>query len=178
MPFAETQRLVIRRFRAEDAPAFAAYRSDPDVARYQSWIPPLPPGRAAELVGEFASGDPTVAGWYQYAIALREAPDVLIGDVGVLLHQNLMQAEIGFSLNRRYQGHGYATEAVRAMLEYLFTELKLRRVSAECDARNTASARLLERVGFQREGLRRQHTWAKGEWTDDVLFGLLAAEFR
>lgn len=176
MPFVETERLVIRRFRAEDAAAFAAYRSDPDVARYQSWTPPLCLQDAAELVREFATGDPGVAGWFQYAIAPREAADVLIGDIGVLLHENLMQAEIGFSLDRRYQGRGYATEAVRAMLAYLFEELKLRRVSAECDARNEPSARLLQRVGFHREGLRRRHTWAKGEWTDDLLFGVLAAE--
>jgi aminoglycoside 6'-N-acetyltransferase len=177
VPFAETERLVVRRFRAQDAPAFAAYRSDPDVARYQSWSPPLPLKEATRLMREFAKGDPRVAGWFQYAIALREAPDVLIGDVGVLLHDNLRQAEIGFSLDPRYQGRGYATEAVRAMLGYLFTELKLRRVSAECDARNVPSARLLERAGFRREGLRRQHTWAKGEWTDDLLFGVLASEF-
>lgn len=178
MPFAETPRLVIRRFRTRDALTFSAYRSDPDVARYQSWTPPLPLDKAAKLVRAFASGDPRAAGWFQYAIAPREAQDVLIGDIGVLLHENRMQAEIGFTLDRRYQGRGYATEAVRAMLGYLFGELKLRRVSAECDARNARSARLLERVGFRREGLRRQHTWAKGEWTDDLLFGLLASEFE
>jgi len=178
VPFAETPRLVIRRFRAEDAPAFAAYRSDPEVARYQSWTSPFPLERAVLLVGEFAAGDPWAAGWFQYAIALREAQDVLIGDIGVLLHENRMQAEIGFTLDPRFQGRGYATEAVRAILGYLFGELKLRRVSAECDARNAPSARLLERVGFRREGLRRQHTWAKGEWTDDLLFGLLASEFQ
>ena len=48
---------------------------------------------------------------------------------------------------------------------------------AECDARNVASARLLERVGFTREGLRRRHTWIKGEWTDDLLYGLLEEDF-
>ncbi|HEV8558436.1 MAG TPA: GNAT family protein [Actinophytocola sp.] len=53
----------------------------------------------------------------------------------------------------------------------------IRRVSAECDARNTASARLLERLGFRREGLRIEHTWIKGEWTDDLLFGLLARDW-
>jgi aminoglycoside 6'-N-acetyltransferase len=178
VPFAVTERLVIRRFRTEDTAAFAAYRSDPEVALYQSWTAPLPLEQAAELIGEFATGDPRAPGWFQYAIALREADDVLIGDIGVALHANLMQADIGFTLDKRYQGRGYATEAVRAMLRLLFTELKLRRVSAECDARNHASARLLERVGFQREGLRRKHTWAKGEWTDDLLYGVLAADFQ
>ncbi|GIH02497.1 N-acetyltransferase [Rhizocola hellebori] len=177
MPFAETPRLVIRRFQATDVAAFAAYRCDPEVARYQSWSPAMTMQEAAALVDEFATGDPDVPGWFQYAIAMRAADPVLIGDVGVHLHENMMQAEIGFTLNRQHQGHGYATEAVQAMLHHLFAYRRLKRVSAECDARNSASARLLQRVGFQREGLRRQHTWIKGEWTDDLLFGLLAAEF-
>jgi aminoglycoside 6'-N-acetyltransferase len=177
VPFAETERLVIRRFEVTDVPAFAAYRSDAEVARYQSWNPAVSREEAGALVEEFAAGDPKAAGWFQYAIALREATPVLLGDIGVLTHQNMMQAEIGFTLARPHQGHGYATEAVQAMLRRLFTQRALRRVSAECDARNAASARLLERVGFRREGLRRQHTWIKGEWTDDLLFGLLAAEY-
>jgi aminoglycoside 6'-N-acetyltransferase len=100
----------------------------------------------------------------------------MIGDVGVCRHANGMQAEIGFSLATAYQGQGYATEAVRAVLHRLFAVDGLHKVEAECDARNTASARLLERVGFTREGLRRRHTWIKGEWTDDLLYGLLAAD--
>jgi RimJ/RimL family protein N-acetyltransferase len=84
------------------------------------------------------------------------------------------QAEIGFSLATPFQGRGYAAEAVRLMIRHLFTERGLHRISAECDARNAASARLLERVGFQREG---DNTWIKGEWTDDLLFGLLARDY-
>jgi ribosomal protein S18 acetylase RimI-like enzyme len=89
-----------------------------------------------------------------------------------------MQAEIGFTLAKAYQGHGYATEAVGQVLEHLFTWRNLRRISAECDARNVPSARLLRRLGFVEEGCRRAHTWVKGEWTDDLLFGLLATNWR
>jgi RimJ/RimL family protein N-acetyltransferase len=66
---------------------------------------------------------------------------------------------------------------VRAVLQDLFGRRGLRRVSAECDARNSASARLLERLGFQQEGHRPEFTWIKGEWTDDLLFGLLASRW-
>ncbi|HWD78123.1 MAG TPA: GNAT family protein, partial [Kribbella sp.] len=79
----------------------------------------------------------------------------------------------GFTFATEYQGKGYASEAVRGLLEYVFVDRRLHKVSAECDARNTASARLLERVGFTREGLRLSHTWIKGEWTDDLLYGYL-----
>jgi RimJ/RimL family protein N-acetyltransferase len=101
----------------------------------------------------------------------------LVGDVGVCLHSNRMQAEIGFTLAKAYQGHGYATEAVGQVLEHLFTWRNLRRISAECDARNVPSARLLRRLGFVEEGCRRAHTWVKGEWTDDLLFGYLRDDY-
>lgn len=102
---------------------------------------------------------------------------MLIGDLGLRLYDNLMQADLGFTLSAAHQGKGYASEAVRGLLEHLFVERELHRVSAEADARNTASVRLLERVGFRREGLRRSNTWFKGEWTDDVIFGLLRDDY-
>jgi RimJ/RimL family protein N-acetyltransferase len=171
-----TERLVLRRFRASDAETLAAYRSDPDVARYQSWTAPVPVEEARAIVESLKKADPAQPGWFQYAIELT-AKKAHIGDVGVSLNDNRRQAEIGFTLARAYQGRGFAAEAVRAVLDHLFRVQGLHRVSAECDARNTASARLLERVGFTREGMLRQHTWTKGEWTDDLLFGVLAGEW-
>ncbi|HEY2176930.1 MAG TPA: GNAT family protein [Mycobacteriales bacterium] len=171
-----TERLVLRRFRPDDAAAFAAYRSHPDVARYQSWTPPVPLAAATELAQTFAAGNPRRPGWFQYAIELA-ADQRLIGDVGVCLHDNAMQAELGFTVAPDEQGHGYATEAVGRIIDHLVGERGLRRLAAECDARNVASAALLRRLGFTLEGRRRAHTWIKGEWTDDLVFGLLAEEW-
>lgn len=171
-----TRRLIIRRFHSDDAMALSSYRSDPEVARYQSWTTPVSLEAASELVGTFTAGDPHAPGWFQFAIELR-SHHTLIGDVGVNLHDNLMQAEIGFTLATAYQGRGYATEAVSRVLKYLFTDRGLRRISADCDARNLRSARLLERLGFRQEGYRIANTWIKGEWTDDLLFGLLAEDW-
>ena len=172
----ETPRLALRRFRPEDAPALALYRSDPAVARYQGWTAPVALESAVSLVEDFAAGDPGRPGWFQYAIVPKADRRLLLGDVGVYLHENRMQAELGFTLAPEHQGCGYATEAVRAVLHHLFDVCGLRRVSAECDARNLRSAQLLERVGFQLEGRRPAFTWIKGEWTDDLLFGLLAED--
>lgn len=165
-----TERLVVRRFAAGDVAAFAAYRSDPEVARYQAWDAPVPEAAARRLVAGFAAAEEGTSGWFQYAV---ECDGVLIGDVGICLDGNRLQAEVGFTIARAHQGNGYATEAVRCVLDRVFAA-GVRRVSAECDARNTASARLLERLGFGLEGHRRRHTWLKGEWTDDFLYGLLA----
>ena len=172
-----TERLVLRRFRPDDVEVFASYRSDPGIARFQSWEAPVSLAAATALVEEFVTADPRSPGWFQYAVELR-SERLLIGDVGVNLHDNRMQAEIGFTVAAAYQGHGYAVEAVRRVVDHLFADQGLRRISAECDARNLRSARLLERAGFRREGCRVANTWIKGEWTDDLLFGLLAENWR
>ncbi|MGZ3145782.1 GNAT family N-acetyltransferase [Lentzea chajnantorensis] len=166
-------RLTLRPFRPEDAPALAAYRSDPDVARYQGWDAPFPLDAATRMIAEMT--DPAAPGWFQYAL---DRDGTVIGDVGVNTHDNLMQAEIGYTLAPAHQGRGYATEAVHRMLEHLFTDRGLHRVSAETDARNEPSVKVLLRLGFRQEGHRVEHTWTGGEWTDDLLFGLLARDFR
>jgi RimJ/RimL family protein N-acetyltransferase len=170
-----TARLVIRRFRVDDALGFAAYRSVPEVARYQSWEAPYPLADAEAMVSEMAQRDAAEPGWLQYAV---ERDGRLIGDIGVNLWDNRMQADLGFTIEPGHQGQGLGSEAVLGMLGWLFAEQSLERVSAECDARNLASAGLLRRVGFTPEGMRPRYTWIKGEWTDDLLFGLLARDWR
>ncbi|MFD6153255.1 GNAT family N-acetyltransferase [Streptomyces sp. NPDC060243] len=139
MPLLATPRLHLRRFRPEDAAVLAAYRSVPGVARYQGWSAPVGEEEARLLVREFAAVDPEAPGWFQYAVEER-ATGALVGDVGVRLDENGMQADLGFTLAPAAQGRGYATEAVRAVLGDLFERRGLHRVSAVCDARNTASA--------------------------------------
>ncbi|MBU2668507.1 GNAT family N-acetyltransferase [Actinoplanes bogorensis] len=172
----ETERLLLRRFRKPDAEVLAAYRSDPDIARYQSWDAPFSLLRAETAVANFMASDPDRPGWFQYAIE-HTADRELIGDVAVHLHDNLKQAEIGFTLARNRQGQGYATEAVRAVLDRLFTLQGLHKVAGECDARNSGSAALMERLGFTLEGRLRQQTFIKDEWTDDLIYGLLSTEW-
>jgi len=86
-------------------------------------------------------------------------------------------AEIGFTLAPQHQGYGYATEAVRRLLHYLLIEQGKHRVRASCDDRNTRSAAVLERVGMRREGHLLESTWSKGEWTNDLLYGVLRREW-
>lgn len=172
----ETSRLVLRRFGPGDEAAFAAYRSDPEVARYQSWDTPFALADAERFVAELSSADPRELGWFQYAIERRDEPG-LIGDVGVCRSDEGRQAELGFTFAPAHQGRGYAREAVTRIVEFLLVEEGLHRLTAGADGRNVRSARLLERVGFRREGYLIASTWIKGEWTDDLLFGLLATEW-
>jgi RimJ/RimL family protein N-acetyltransferase len=173
------ERVVLRRFHPGDLTEFVAYRSSPDVARYQSWDAPYPREEGERFIREIAKDHPDTAGeWFQFAVALR-ATGQLIGDCAAMpLADDPRQCEIGFTLAERHQGHGYATEAVRLLIGYLFTVRGKHRIIAYCDARNAPSAAVLERLGMRREGHLRESTWAKGEWTDDLLYAVLDHEWR
>ena len=173
------ERVVLRRFRPEDVERFVAYRTRAEVARYQSWDAPYPREEGERFIREIAKDHPDTPGeWFQFAVALR-ATGQLIGDCAALPDaDDPRQCEIGFTIAPGYQGQGYGTEAVRLLLGYLFTARRKHRIAACCDPRNTASAALLERLGMRREGHLRQSTWAKGEWTDDLLYALLREEWR
>lgn len=136
----ETQRLRIRPFQASDLQSFAAYRSDPLVARYQGWETPYTLEQATQFIQAMKSSRPATPGeWYQLAIEMKK-DRTMIGDCAFcLLETDSRQAEIGFTLARSYHGLGYGTEAVSRLLEYLYEELGLHRVRANCDIENVAS---------------------------------------
>jgi aminoglycoside 6'-N-acetyltransferase len=173
-----SERLVLRRFRPDDLATFVSYRSDPDVARYQSWNAPYSPGDGEQLIKNMRLQHPDTPGeWFQFAIALRASGE-LIGDCGAKPSAyDPVHTQIGYTIGRAHQRRGYGIEAVRTLLGYLFDARGMHRVTANCDGRNTASMSLLERVGMRKEGVMLASVWAKGEWTDDVLFAMLATEW-
>ncbi|MEV5140948.1 GNAT family N-acetyltransferase [Streptomyces syringium] len=168
----------MRRFRIQDAVPMTAYRNAPDIARYQAWPSPLTPEVAVEQACVYSEQGPGHPGWFQCAIELK-ADGSLAGDLGVNLHDNRLQADLGYTLAPALHGQGYATEAVRAVLGHLFRQ-GLHRVSAECDARKAPLARPLERVGFGLEGRRPEFTLNinTGGWPDTLLYGLLARHWQ
>ena len=174
----ETPRLILRPFQDSDLEVFAAYRSDPEVARYQGWDAPYSADKAMEFIAEMKHKQPaTQSEWYQFAIELRQSRQ-LVGDCAFhLLDGDPHQAEIGFTLARQYQRRGYAAEAVTRLLDYLFRDLNLHRVIASCDVDNHASARLLERMGMRCEGHFIENIWFKGSWGSEYLYALLQREW-
>jgi aminoglycoside 6'-N-acetyltransferase len=119
----------------------------------------------------------TPGAWYQLATCLRDTGEQ-VGDCAFrVLPDEPKQGEIGFTLARPYQGRGYATEAVGGLLGHLFGALELHRVRAICDVENPASARVLERLGFRREGQFRENTWFKGRWSSEYLYAMLGSEW-
>lgn len=172
-----TDRLTIRRFAATDAPALAAYRSVPEVARYQSWGTPYSEDQARRFVAALATSHPDTPGeWFQFAVT-ETASGRLLGDVAASPECDPRLVRIGFTLTPEAQGRGFATEAVMALLDYLFHTRGKHRVAADCDPRNVASVRLLERVGLRRETHNLRNVWSKDEWTDEYVYAVLADEW-
>lgn len=170
---ARTARLTLRRFQAEDLDAFYAYRTDPEVAHFQPWDA-FEREAVAAFVEMQSRALPDARGeWFQVAIGLRET-GVLIGDCGIRPLSDLPSiVELGFTLSPRYQRQGYGTEAVGALLTYLFTTPGKHKVIAYTDVENDRSVRLLERVGMTREGTLRENYLVHGRWVDEYLYGLV-----
>jgi RimJ/RimL family protein N-acetyltransferase len=172
----ESPRLVLRRLRAQDLDALVTYRNDPEVARYQSWSD-YDAERGRQLIESMQGRQPGEPGWFQFAIALKDT-DALMGDCALRTDEyDTRLGEIGFTLSREHQGRGLGTEAVRALLGYVFGTLNLHRVMAVTDAKNTAAATVLERVGMRREGHFIENTFFKGAWGDEFLYALLGREW-
>ena len=172
-------RVTLRRFQPGDVAEFVAYRSSEQVARYQSWDAPYPREAGERFVRQIMNEHPDTAGeWFQFAVVLRSTGE-MIGDCAAMPHaDDPRQCDIGFTISPEHQGHGYATEAVRLLVTYLFAARGKHRVIAYCDARNAPSAAVLERLAMRREGHLRESTWAKGEWTDDLLYAVLDHEWQ
>jgi aminoglycoside 6'-N-acetyltransferase len=171
-----TNRLVLRRFLDDDAEVLAAYRSDPDVARYQSWAAPYGVDAARKLIAAQSQLDgPTRGEWIQIAI---EHDGQLVGDVAVELSADGLTAMIGYTVAPAHQGRGLATEGVGAVVARLFDELAVERVQASLDPRNDASAGVVERLGFVHEGTTVASVLHDGEWTDDARYALTAEDHR
>ncbi len=143
-----TARLRLRRFGESDLAGFQHYRHDPEVQRYQGWQAQTDEVALAFL-REMRSLPFWQAGqWCQIAVALQ-SDDGLIGDVGVRLAEDGTSAMIGYSFATRYQGRGYATEAVRAVVAMLWQDPAIEQIHASTDLDNHPSHRLLLRLGMQ-----------------------------
>ena len=174
-----SERLIIRRFRPVDASAFAAYRSDPEVARYQAWDCPFSLPQADRFIESVCNLTPGAAGsWFQFAVTLAPSGP-LIGDCALrATRSDPRQAELGFTFATTYQGQGYASEAVATVLQYGFGKLALHRVFAITDVRNGPAQLLLQRLLFRREGHFMQNAWFKGEWSSECLYAQLQKEWE
>ena len=174
----QSQRLRLRRFRPEDAATLAAYRSDPEVARHQSWHAPFPVEAAERFIASLEQDHPDTPGeWFQLALVELSTGEH-VGDVGLHTDEDGRTATVGITLARSAQGRGLATEALTLLLDYLFVERGKHRVMADCDPRNEPVVALLERVGMRREAHHLASYWDGSTWTDEFVYAVLSEEWH
>lgn len=184
LPFAfpgpvRTERLVLRAMRSADLDDVHAYQSREDVCRYL----PYDPRTRDEVVEKIAelSAPLTLRGerdFWQLAVELRAEPGRVIGDVFFAI-RSVADAggEIGWTLNPRFAGRGYMTEAAAAMLGIAFARIGLHRVIARLDPRNHRSAALCRRLGMRREAHFVEDVMFKGVWSDTEIYAILDREW-
>jgi RimJ/RimL family protein N-acetyltransferase len=163
--------------RQRDVPAVFALQSDPVGMRYWSYPALTDIAQAQELFekNEQSARDGDAFPW---VVALTD-DDAMIGTCTLFaIEPAHRRAMIGYALAREHWGRGYAQEALLLALGHAFGALGLNRVEADIDPRNSASLRLVERVGFTREGLQRERWFVGDDVQDSALYGLLAREFQ
>lgn len=175
-PTLSTDRLRLRPFEDEDADALFALHSNAHVLRY--WD--SPPWSERSRAERFITACRTMAEEGTGArVAIDRASDgAFIGWCSLSRwNPEYRSAALGYCFTEASWGHGYATEAARAVLQWAFDTLDLNRVQAEADTRNIASARVLEKLGFRHEGTLREDCIVNGDISDSWVYGLLRREW-
>ena len=174
-----TARLTLRTTDPGDVEAIHAYRSRDDVCRYLPFPPMSREQIAHRIETDWQRTELTEPQQAMTLVVAETASGSVIGDVMLRWHSAQDQhAEIGYVFNPSVAGQGFATEAAKELLRIGFEELGLHRMSAQLDARNDPSARLLRRIGMRSEAVFKQESWFKGQWSDRVIYAMLAEEWN
>ncbi|GII05543.1 GNAT family N-acetyltransferase [Planobispora takensis] len=174
-----TERLLLRPYTPDDLEAMYAFQSLPEVTRYLYWGP-----RDREQVRQALEIKLSQTQLLEEGQALALAAEVadtgeVIGDGLLFWHSRVHRSgEIGYVFHPGHHGKGYATELGRVLLRLGFEGLDLHRITGRLDARNTASARVLERLGMRREAHLVENEWVKDQWTDELVYAILRREWQ
>lgn len=174
-----TERLTLRPFSRGDVDAVYAYRHRADVA-FHLFDEPMSREECVQLVQNRVSQTFFAVEDDCLLLAIeRPEEQHLIGEISLILRSaSGRQGELGYVLHPDYHGRGYATEAAEAMLMLAFTGAGLHRVYARSAIRNSASWRLMERLGMRREAHLREHAFVKGQWVEEFVYAQLEDEWR
>ncbi|WP_197285132.1 GNAT family N-acetyltransferase [Sciscionella sediminilitoris] len=167
-----TGRLLLSPYTPEDYPALRALHTDPSVTAYISWPPDTPEQTRALLDRRCAQGEPPVQGGTAMTLAVRLPSGLLIGEAQLRRRTpEPATGTIGYVIAPECAGLGYATEVAGALLRFGFESLHLERITGECDPANSASRRVLEKLGMRRVDHVRGHE-------QDVVYAIEAGRYE
>ncbi|WP_425449323.1 GNAT family N-acetyltransferase [Dethiothermospora halolimnae] len=171
----KTERLLLRKISPDDVEMVYKWMSDPEVCKYERWSPhqsvDFTRGYIIEVFDGYKS-DYT----YQWGIQLGEE---LIGSVSIVnVNDYDRKATLGYCLAKRYWSKGYTTEAVKAVIDYIFFEIGLNRIEATHSVNNIASGRVLEKVGMILEGQAKDYYFCNSGFQDSNIYGITRKAYK
>lgn len=174
-----TDRLLIRPYGPDDLEAVLSMFGRADVSRYLNWEPMDRKAATALIERRLKQARIEHEGEGLALVVAERGRGRFVGEVVLrFLSEVSRQGEIGWSIHPDAQGRGYGTEAAREMLRLGFEELELHRIIAECDPRNEASIRVMEKLGMRREADHVDAMFLKGEWVGSTVYAILETEWR
>jgi RimJ/RimL family protein N-acetyltransferase len=174
----ETDRLTLRRYLETDYDDLLRLQSDVDVARFLLHDARTPEQVREALAGRLADVPMDTDGQALTVAVIQRETGQHVGEVTLFMNSvEHRTGELGYVFHPESAGRGFATEAAVELLRLGFEELGLHRIIARLDARNTGSMKLLERLGLRQEAHFVKNEFLKGEWTDELVFAMLAEEW-
>lgn len=173
-PILETERLILRQLKIEDANAMYSYASNDDVTKFVLWDSHT----SLEQTKQFLQFmiDKYKQENYAWAVTLKNS-DEFIGTIDyVMLDNNEHIGEIGYALSHLHWGKGYMSEAAQAIIQYGFTELNLERIQARCFAGNVGSEHVMQKADMVYEGTMRKAKFSKGAYHDMKIYSIIREE--
>ena len=173
----ETKTLFLRQINLDDNKQVFDYRSDSEANKYQGFIP-----KNLNEVNDFIQNSSLEINqpqsWFQLVI-IKKSTNEIIGDIGIhFIGNDGFQCEIGCTLSKIHQGKGYATDAMKSTIDFLFNSLNKHRITGSVDPENIESIRLLERLKFRKEAHFKESLLIDGEWVDDVVYSILKKDWN
>ena len=169
-----TERLILRPITPEDAESVYRWMGDPEVCKYERWSPHPNSGYSYGYIQAVYRYESATA--YQWGV---ECNGGLIGSVSIVGVDDFdHKATLGYCIARAFWSQGYATEAVKAVLAFMFQEVGLNRIEASHSVQNIASGRVLEKAGMKREGFAKEYYWCSLGFQDSQLYGITKNQFN
>jgi len=173
----ETNRLVLRKFEHKDAKAmYQNWASDEEVTKFLTWPAHTSLAVSQRIIKDWVCQYASES-YYHWAIVLKDHGDEPIGDIAVVdMKENISMVHIGYCLGRNWWHQGITSEALKAVMDFLFDVAEVNRIESRHDPRNPNSGKVMKKCGMKYEGTLRSSDWNNQGICDACYYGLLKSE--